>query len=210
MVNIFFYKFLLNLTTLNKSFEEDDTLVNLKDKEFTCILTEICNLYKLKKDVNNPGKFCKGRLLAFFLKTKSVELHEVICGICANLTKNKEACIFFCNDQYHILNDLVEFFFSLNREYLNYFLNKNKDQKNEKVPLIISIIDNTLLTFDNIITRNNKSSLYFMNLLLLKSITKNKIINHIGELIENTTELLKFTNNKMKKTAEDFVNNLNS
>ena len=104
----------------------------------------------------------------------------------------------------------MNFFFSLNREYLNYFLNKNKDQKNEKVPLIISIIDNTLLTFDNIITRNNKSASYFMNLLLLKSITTNKIVNHIGELIENTTELLKFTNNKMKKTAEDFVNNLNS
>jgi len=206
-INYFFYKFLLNLTTLNKSFEESETLVNLKKDELEIFCNEIAILYKMKEDSIKKANYTKSKILTFFLKNKNIELHEIICSICGNITKNTDACILICKENNYLLQDLIDYFFKMTKDYLLVFLNKYKNKKKEKIPLIISIIDNTLLTFDNLITRSKITKNYFLNILQLKSHSKNTVINHISELIDASTTLLNYNNHKMKKTAENFINN---
>jgi hypothetical protein len=208
-INYFFYKLISHITEMSKSFEEEETTINFKSSEVKEICNEFLKLFKMKPAGKDKKTWEKSKSLLNFIKHKNIELHEVLSCIAANLTKNSDACNILCKQKCYFIQHIIEYFFTdLNREAIKKFLEKFKSNKMEKAALYISIIDNSIQTFDNLITRSSNTKDFFMNFLLVKNITKNRIKYHITDLLDTTATALNFNNQKLKKTAENFMQNL--
>ncbi len=208
-INYFFYKFISHISEMSKSFEELETSINFKSNEVKEICNEFLKLFKMKPCGKDKKTWEKSKSLINFIKHKNIELHEVLCCVAANLTKNSEACNILCKQKCFFIQHIIEYFFTdLHREAMKKFLEKFKFNKVEKAALYISIIDNSIQTFDNLITRSSNTKDFFMNFLLAKNITKNRIKYHITDLLDTAASALNFNNQKLRNTAGNFMQNL--
>ena len=133
----------------------------------------------------------------------------MLCCIAANLTKNNEACKILCKDKCFFIQHIIEYFFNdLNREAIKKFLEKFKSNKMDKAALYISIIDNSVQTFDNLITRSANTKDFYMNFLLDRNISKNRVKYHITDLLDTVSIILNYNIQKLKKTVANFLQNL--
>jgi hypothetical protein len=206
-INYFFYKFLSQITEINKSVSDEDAYnINLTNNELKIICNDIIKLFRLKIS-KERAKCEKGKTLTNFLANKNLELHEVLCCVGSNLTKTIEASLLLCQEKCYYIPSIVEYFFDLNRESVKVYMEKYKLNLKDKIPLYISIIDNTILIFDNILTRNNETKEYFLNVLAERNLTKNKVIYQIRELLDIVTSMFSFNNQRLTKNAENFINN---
>lgn len=206
-INYFFYKLISHITELNKSFEEEESVLNFKPSEVKEICNEFTKLFRMKQTGKDSANFEKSKNLITFIKNKNLELHEILCCISANITKNSDACKIICKDKCYFIQHIIEYFFDLNRDSIKKYLDKYKHNKKEKVTLYISIIDNSLLTFDNLITRSTFTKDFYMKFLNKKNLTKNKVKYHITDLLDTAATCLSNNNQKLKKTAEYFIQN---
>jgi hypothetical protein len=204
-INYFFYKFLAHISEINKSVQDHENGINFKHNE----IREICNeFYKLFRMKQSGKSWEKGKTLIYFIKNKNLDLHEVLCCIAANLTKNTEACRNLCKDKCFFLQHITEYFLELNRDNVKKTLEKFKNNKIEKIALYLSIIDNSLVTCDNLLTRSLDTKEFFLKFLDSKGITPNFIKYHVRDLLDLSVNTLNCNNQKLKKTADIFLNNL--
>lgn len=204
-INYFFYKIISHITELNKAFEEEENSISFSKNELREVCNEFCRLFKMKQ--LKDGSFHKTKTLNSFIKHNYLELHEVICCCAANLTKNIDACLILCKEKCYFVTFIIEYFFELSKDSIKKCLEKFKNNKKEKIPLYISIVDNTILMFNNLITKNNTIKSYFLNILNVRNYTRNKVVLHINNLLDVASTVLSSNNNKLKKTADNFINN---
>lgn len=197
----------------SNSSQNDDSAnnicLNIKKHELKEICNEISKLFRLKTLGN--GKTEKSKTLVQFLKNKNLELHEILCCIAANITKNSDSCINICRDKCIFVNNILEFFLELNKKYFEKNLEKYKNQRKEKIPLYLSVIDNSLIAFINILTKNATLKDYFFLVLKQCKFDSNLLEKHIRELIEACLQIFNLNENnymKIKLSAENLLHQL--
>jgi len=173
--------------------------LNINKHEIKEICNEIFKLFRLKTVGN--GKLEKSKTLVQFLKNKNLELHEILCCIAANITKNGDACVNICREKCVFINIIFDYFLELDKNYLEKSLEKYKNLKREKIPLYLSVIDNTLITFNNILAKNSTTKTFFMQILKLNKYDIKMMTNHVNELVSACMKMFNLNGNNRKKKS---------
>jgi hypothetical protein len=195
-------------STKSKKLEKEGLIINKHEIKEIC--NEIIKLFKLKNLPN--GKNEKSKILVNFLKSKNLELHEILCCIASNITRYQEACVFLCKDKCFFFNNILQYFIELNKNSIEKTLERHKNQKREKIPLYLSIIYNSLICFNNIIRKYPKQKEYFVTLLGEYDLEPKAFCEHINSLVNSCMTLFNLngeSNNKIVNIADEFFININ-
>ena len=208
-INLMFYKYISYVVSILKSDIADNSEINLSDENINEIVEEIKVLFKMKLN-EETGKLEIKENLKEYLKNKSLELHEIFTYIGSALLRNREACIKLCSMKCYFIYHLMDFLMNIKKEKLLVELEtaKTKGCKDEYIYMYISIVDNTILSLDNLITRDYKSKDYFLEMLSSMNCTKNKFRFQIIDIIHLFGTTFNFTHEKLRKCFDNFQENL--
>ena len=207
-INKLFLEYLTHVTELSKAGMSGQGEVCLKNIENNLIAEELNQLFKTNYN-EKEKKFHHSDRLNIFLAKRDKELMVLIISITTNITKNKDASVLVAVENSYLIPSLIEYVFCINKDLIKNEIHKTPKHEWDKLfNQYLSIIDGTAVIFDNLICRGRLTKDYFMWVLNLFVISKNKIKFHYKELLQISIDHLNDESQKLRASINNLLVNL--